>query len=323
MEFVIQKVVVITINYKQNDYTLKCIDSLLTSNYPRFEIILIDNGATNENHQQLKSLLPEDNRIYLYHIEINKGYVGGVNFGLKEAEKLKADYILIMNNDTYVDENSLSELVKTCQAYHDRAIVTGKVFEYDNKQKIQTLGFKFTNKDTLKFSSIGNNEIDNQGLFENIEERDLIDDQFWLFSSELYKEIGGYSEYFFWAYEQADFALRAKSVGYKLVFTPNAHLWHRLHGALKSTEYNAVYCYWDTQSELIFKFIHTRPIFFIFIYIGFCIRIIRTFAKSIIFFITRKGAIFKYAFAKLLGFIYFNRWILVRNKNNGKNPFLK
>jgi GT2 family glycosyltransferase len=317
-----QKVVVITINYKQNDYTLKCIDSLLTSNYPFFEIILIDNGATNENHIHLKSLSPEDSRIHLHYLEKNKGYVGGVNYGLKEAEKLEADYILIMNNDTYVDENSISELVKTCQVYHDKAIVTGKVFEYDNKQKIQTLGFKFTNKNTLKFSSIGNNEIDDKKLYENIEERDLIDDQFWLFPFKLYKEIGGYSEYFFWAYEQADFALRARYVGYKLIFTPKAYLWHRLHGALKSTEYNAAYCYWDTQSELIFKFIHTRPIYFIFIYFGFCIRIIRTFIKSIIFYITQKGDIFKYALAKLLGFLYFNRWVLLRNKNRGANPFI-
>jgi GT2 family glycosyltransferase len=317
-----KKVVVITINYKQNLYTLKCIESLLTSNYPDFEILLIDNGANIENHQQLKSSLPEDTRIHLRYLEKNRGYVGGVNYGLVEAEKLVAEYILIMNNDTYVDENSISELVRTSQAYKDKAIVTGKVFDYDNKLKIQTLGFKYTNKNTLKFSSIGNNDIDNKGLFEKIEERDLIDDQFWLFPLKLYTEIGGYSEYFFWAYEQADFALRAKAVGYKLIFTPKAHLWHRLHGALNSTEYNAAYCYWDTQSELIFKFIHTRTIFFIMIYVGFCIRILRTFIKSMIFLITQKGTIFKYASARLLGFLYFNRWILLRNKNSGYNPYI-
>ena len=127
-----KKVVVVTINYKQNDYTLKCIDSLLTSDYSDFEIILIDNGPSEEDHQQLKAALPENEKIKLHCLENNIGYVGGVNYGLVESEKLNADYVLIMNNDTYVDENSIRELAETCSDYEDMAIVTGKVFEYDN-----------------------------------------------------------------------------------------------------------------------------------------------------------------------------------------------
>jgi GT2 family glycosyltransferase len=317
----LENIVVITINYKQNEYTIKCINSLLTSTYTNFNIILIDNGPTTEDHSKLNNSLPDDKRIHLHLSKENIGYVKGINCGFKKAYDFDPEYIMILNNDAYVDENSISELIKTCQAYQNKAIVTGKVYDYDNMLKIQTLGFLFTNKNTLKYISIGANEIDNKVLHENIEERDLIDDQFWLFPYKLYKEIGGYSEYFFWAYEQADFALRAKSAGYKLIYTPKANLWHRVHGALKSTEYNAAYCYWDTQSELIFKFLHTRLFYFILIYIGFCIRIIRVFTKSIIFYITGKGNIIKYALAKLLGFLYFNRWILIRNKNYGKNPF--
>ena len=45
-----KKVVVITLNYNQNDYTIKCINSLLNSNYNNFNILLIDNGSTEENY---------------------------------------------------------------------------------------------------------------------------------------------------------------------------------------------------------------------------------------------------------------------------------
>jgi GT2 family glycosyltransferase len=315
-------VVVITINYKQNKYTINCINSLLTSRYTDFNIILLDNGPSSEDHSELKKSLPDDKRVNLHLSEKNIGYVRGINYGLMEAYKFDPEYIMILNNDTYVDENSMGELVKTCQMYQNKAIVTGKVYNYDNKLKIQNLGFKFINKNNLKFISIGNNEKDDRGLYENIEERDIIDDQFWLFPFRLYKEIGGYSEYFYWAYEQADFALRAKSADYKLIYTPKAHLWHRVHGALSNSEYNAAYCYWDTQSELIFKFMHTQLRYFLFIYFSFCVRIVRVFTKTIFFYFTGKGNIFKYAFAKLFGFLYFNKWILLRNINNGKNPFL-
>jgi GT2 family glycosyltransferase len=316
------KAIIITINYKQIDYTIRCITSILTSTFNDFEILLIDNGPTKDNHLKLKGLLPNDQRIHLHLSKENIGYVKGINFALQKADEYDPEYIMILNNDTYVDENSINELVKACQAYQNKAIVTGKVFDYDNKKKIQTLGFSFINNNTLTFHSIGSGEEDDGIKYEEIEERDLIDDQFWLFPYILYKEIGGYSEYFFWAYEQANFALRAKAIGYKLIYTPKANLWHRVHGALKSSEYNAAYCYWDTQSELIFKFLHTKRTYFIIVYLKSCFKIVRAFIKAIIFFIAGKEAIFKYALAKFYGFLYFNKWLLIRNTNSGKNPFL-
>ena len=42
------KVLIITLNYNQSEYTLKCIDSILMSDYDNFSILLIDNGSSEE-----------------------------------------------------------------------------------------------------------------------------------------------------------------------------------------------------------------------------------------------------------------------------------
>lgn len=314
------KVNIITVNYNQNDHTIKCVESLLQTEYKNYHIHVIDNGPTEEKHRELQNRLPKDERVILHRIEENRGYVGGVNFGLEKAAKLNTDYFFILNNDTLIDKKALSELMNTCKNYNNKAIVTGKVYYYDEPQKLQDIGYTLKNKKKLIYNKIGLNEIDT-GQYDEIKERDLLDDVFWLLPQKLYDEIGGYSPYFWFNSEQADFALRAKKAGYKLIFTPNAKLWHKGSASIGGRDRNPKLVYWHIQSTLIFRFLHlTRPQFFI-QYIKIIYGIIGTFFKAIFIKSESKENSIEYAKAKLYGLRYFNKWVIKRNKNNGFNPF--
>jgi len=181
-------IAVITLNYNQNDFTLKCVESILKSKFEDFKLFLVENGSTVENYKQLKDQLPKDSKIELRRLENNRGYVGGINYGLEEANNFNPDYFLIMNNDTILDENAINELKRTCDDYNQKAIVTGKVYHYDEPNKFQDIGYTFYDKNVLKISRIGLNEED-KGQYDRIEERDMLDDVFWLLPSKLYKEI--------------------------------------------------------------------------------------------------------------------------------------
>src|ERR1035437_10608836 len=150
-----EKVVVITLNYNQNDYTIKCINSLLDSTYKNFIILLIDNGSKEEHYLRLQKDLNKDSRIILKRIVQNCGYVGGINYGLEEGIKLDPDYFLIMNNDTSIDKNAISELVRTSKEYENKAIVSGKAYNYDEPNKLQLVGFKIVNNKLLIYEKIG------------------------------------------------------------------------------------------------------------------------------------------------------------------------
>ena len=74
-------VAVLLLNYNQNEYTLKCVDSILKSEDKLFKIILIDNGSTKENAKALEEQLPDDERLVFHRIEDNliegkKGFTG-------------------------------------------------------------------------------------------------------------------------------------------------------------------------------------------------------------------------------------------------------
>lgn len=311
-------VIIITLNYNQNKYTLKCVESILNSEYKDFQLLLIDNGSTNENFVDLKKNIPIDSRLKLFRIELNIGYVGGINYGLKEGAKLNPTYFLIMNNDTIIDKKAILELFQTCKNYNNKAIVTGKVYHYDTPNKLQDIGYLYRDKRTLEFNRIGFDEND-YGQYDNISERDILDDVFWLFSIDLYNQIGGYSTYFWFNAEQADFALRAKKIGYKLVYTPKAKLWHKGSVSIGGRDKNPKLVYWHIQSTLILRYIHLSKSEFAKQYFKILVSILSSYYKSLIN--KNKKSNFDYPNAKLKGLMYFNKWYIIRNENNGKNPF--
>lgn len=317
-----KKVVVITLNYNQNDYTIKCINSLLSSSYKNFIILLIDNGSTEENYLQLERDLSKDSRLILERIIENRGYVGGINSGFEEGTKLNPDYFLIMNNDTIIDEKAMKELVNACKDYNNQAIITGKVYYYYEPNKLEDIGFLYKNKNLLTFNRVGGDEIDN-GQYDKIEERDLIDDVFWLFPIDLYKNIGGYSPYYWFNGEQADFAIRAKNVGYKLIYIPQAKLWHKGSASIGGRDYNPNQVYWTIQSSLILRYINLKKFYFFIYYFQTIGSIIITLIKSFFLRISNKRNLLPYARAKILGLNYFNKWVIKKNKNTGINPLHK
>lgn len=312
-------VLIITLNYNQNNYTLKCIGSILKSKYYNFKILLIDNGSEPNTFKNLKNELPNDKRLILHRINNNRGYVGGINYGLEEGAKLKPDYFLIMNNDTILDPTAISALISACRKYEDKAIVSGKVYHYDDPNRLQYIGSRLINPKTLKYERMGDNEID-KGQYDVIAERDLLDDIFWLIPVELYRKIGGYSRYFWFNGESADYALNAIKNNFKLVYTPHAMLWHKGSLSIGGRSNNPRMVYWQIQSTLIFRYLHLSRINFLIFYIGVIYQIIFTYTKAIIKFTLGRKQNFKTIYASLKGLAYFNSWVFNKKQNTGKEP---
>lgn len=313
-------VLIITLNYNQNEFTTNCVHSILSSNHEDFKILLIDNGSTQENYQNLKESIPHNDKLMIKRIEKNIGYVGGINYGLNEGSKMKPNYFLIMNNDTILDEDAISELVDMSVKFQNKAIVTGKVYHFDKPNVIQDIGYFYSNRNTLQFRRIGLNEVDN-GQFDTISERDMIDDIFWLFPVKLYRLIGGYSPYFWFNAEQADFALRAKREGFKLVFTPMAKLWHKGSVSIGGRDRNPRLAYWHIQSSLILGFIHLNYFNFFLFFMKTFKSILITSFKALLYTFSKNSSLNKYAKAKVLGLIYFIKWVFLRNENTGECPY--
>lgn len=313
------KVAVITLNYNQIDYTVGCVKSLLKSDYSNFEIILIDNGSSEENFKILKNRLPKDLRLNLPRLERNLGYVGGINFGLEKANETNCEYFLIMNNDTLIDENAIKELVFTSEKHNNNAIVSGKVYNYDEKDTLQYIGQDFDPANMLnQRSHVKNRREKDIGQYDQEMELGMTDDIMWMIPRKVYEEIGLYSDYFFLYGEQNDYALRAIKKGFKLIYTPKAKLWHK--GGITTTDGNKksprIY-YWTTFATFKLAVLHfpqnkAKK---------FCRNwILRNYIKHFILSMMGKSS-FKILKAIYLANKNFKHWDKVRYIDNGYNPY--
>ena len=86
--------------YNSEKYLKKCIDSILKQKYSNLEIILINDGSTDNSDKICDSLAIEDKRIKVIH-KLNEGSSIARNKGLELA---KEEYIFFMDSDDYTDE---------------------------------------------------------------------------------------------------------------------------------------------------------------------------------------------------------------------------
>ena len=262
--------------FNRKDYLKNILNDLYSQEQSNYilEIIIVVDGSNDGTLEMLETQYPKVNII---QGNGNWWYTRCINEGIK----LNPDYFLIMNNDTVIDEDAVTSLVNSCNRYNDNAIVTGKVNHYDEKNRLQDVGYNFKGK-CLDFDRIGLNEIDS-AQYDEETERDMIDDVYWLYPKALYDKIGGYSNYFGFNAEQADLALRAKKVGYKLIYNPDAKLWHKGSVSIGGRDYNPNQAYWTIQSSLIQRYIHLNKMRFFQFYLKTINSLIYTFIKSLYF----------------------------------------
>jgi GT2 family glycosyltransferase len=247
---------VLTLNWNLREITIECIDSILKSDYDNFRVLVVDNGSTDQSVHALRGKYGKT--IEIIENRRNLGYARGFNVGLHYGfDVAKADYCLVMNNDTILDAYAIDALVKVAETDRMIGFVTGKVYFYDAPDTLQTVGKK---EDPIRWNGdhIGLYEKDN-GQYDAICERFFADDIFTLVSKHLYREIGGYNPLFFLQGEEYDWQARAKTRGYKVVFTPYAKLWHRVSMTLGRD--SAKKAYFDARNPMLVILFH-RPVWF-------------------------------------------------------------
>jgi GT2 family glycosyltransferase len=239
------EVLVLILSYNGKNLLNDCLRSYLSNSYPSFRVVVIDNGSTDGTREYVESNFPE---VKLLRTDINLKYSGGFNFGLKYAfDEQRVDYVLITNNDVVADKNLISALVEIGEKYKEAGFIIGKVYFHEKPDTFQTVGKKY---DSVLWNGghIGHLEKD-IGQFDKVEERAWCDDIYWLVRRELYEKTGGYDTEFAFQGEDFDWQVRAKQLGYKIMYTPYAKLWHKESMTIgKTSPFKA---YYDARNPLI------------------------------------------------------------------------
>ena len=99
---------VIIVNFNGEGYLNNCLSSVLSISYPKFEVVLVDNGSTDQSIEAAKTAFGNDKRLKIVKSHQNMGFSAGNNLGFAHT---KGQYIVFLNSDTTVDKQWLDFLV--------------------------------------------------------------------------------------------------------------------------------------------------------------------------------------------------------------------
>ncbi len=237
---------VLILNYNNTNDTLECVHSLMKNNFNNYEIILIDNGSTDGSKEILKELESKYSNIIFIINKINLGFAEGANKGMSIA---RGDYILFLNNDTIVKEDFLDCLIKQASEHPDASIFCPKIYFYDRPDTIWFAGGYIDWK--YQGAHIGYGRKDSN-IYDTAATCEYVTGCAMLIKKEVIKKIGLFDESFFAYQEDVDLCIRARKAGYKCMYIPYPHVWHK-EGATskKQGRMSPFIVYLGTRNKLV------------------------------------------------------------------------
>jgi GT2 family glycosyltransferase len=225
-------VYVVTLAWNRCDDTLECLESLSRMYYPNVRLLLVDNASTDGTVEAVRARHPQ---VEVIANSENLGFSGGFNVGLRHSLEQGADFILIVNNDTFVAPDMLDELMAYAGA-PEVGMLAPKIYFADRPKRIWSVGGR-RNWWNLEMIGIGDRQTD-RGQWSQAIDRDGLTGCAMLLKRSLLLSVGLFDDRTFGPayYEDNDLCIRARRAGQRLWLVPSAHMWHK--GAASSGGYD-------------------------------------------------------------------------------------
>ena len=236
---------IIIVNYNGMGDTIECISSLLKVSYDNFNIVIVDNGSSQREKLPVEYL--ENSRIHYIWEDENHGFAGGNNIGCRYAiEKLSAEYLLLLNNDTVVNEDFLSKMMVCAEKCGPQTAVTGKIYYESNRSKLWYYGGKLDLSRGLAIHYTDESRYEGK----KYPRVSYASGCLLLLSSQAYKGIDGIAEEYFLYYEDDDLCCALREQGYELRLCTDAVIYHKVNAATGTKSDLSVY--YGSRNRLYF-----------------------------------------------------------------------
>jgi GT2 family glycosyltransferase len=210
----------ISINYDHPEITCALLHSLRQITYPSVEIIILDNASPNDDPSIIKESFPE---IKFIQSEKNLGFAGGNNLAIRQA---KGKYIMLLNNDTEVEQGFLEPLVAKLESDDKIGAVSPKIKFYFAPDTIQFSGQADINPYTIRSFGYGYGARDS-GQFDMDTTTSFVHGAAMMIPVDVIRKVGLMAEVYFLYYEELDWGARIKKAGYELWYVHNSAVWHK------------------------------------------------------------------------------------------------
>jgi GT2 family glycosyltransferase len=216
------QVACVVVNWNNWQDTTKCLTSLREQSYQNLQVIVVDNGSSNDSVVRLRAEHPW---VTVVENGYNAGFSKACNTGAALGMERGADLVWLLNNDVVAPSDTAAKLVRTA-VENPQAGVVGSVLYYMHEPgRIQAWGGGKINLWTgysrhfIKPEEFGSNSY--------------ITFASAVIRRALYEELGGLYEGSFMYFEDSDFGLRAQRTGWKLCVAQDTAILHKEGGSFE------------------------------------------------------------------------------------------
>lgn len=242
---------IVSVNYNGMNDTCHMIDSLMQYLYEvSYEIIIVDNASLKDEITEIQA---KYRNIHCIRSNSNLGFAGGNNLGIIEA---KGKYVLLLNNDTYIKDNSLLSLAEFLDSNATVGAVSPKI-KFADSNTIQFAGYTNLSQVTLRNSLIGFGEPD-LGQYDTPAKSPFLHGAAMMLRRDIIKKVGLMPEIYFLYYEELDWCEQIKKNGFELWYNPQAVVFHKESRSVGQN--SPLRCYYMTRNRLLYAWRNRRGI---------------------------------------------------------------
>lgn len=228
---------VIIVTYNGMKWIEECLKSVLNSSIP-VSVVVIDNCSTDKTTNFIKTEFPD---VILLEQNKNLGFGRANNIGMSYALKHDADFVFLLNQDAFVEPNTIERLIETAQQNPEYGILSPIQTDYSGNL-LENYFFKFMAED--KSRTFYSDFVLKNNL-KKIYDIDFIQAAAWLLPKKTLKTIGGFDPHFFHYGEDNNYCQRVLFHNLKIGVVSTAFIRH--DATMHDTEYP------DFFSEKYFK----------------------------------------------------------------------
>lgn len=226
---------IIAVNHNGRAFILKCLETVLGTNYPNFEVIVVDNASTDGSVEKIRKIFGKNPKLKLFLNNKNEGPSRARNAG---AKRTKGKYLIFLDGDTEVTKDSFKHLIHALETDPTIGAAQAKLLLKKNN-RIDSCGHFLT---FFGFPyEVGVGETD-RGQYDNLVEIFGAKSAAMIVRRDAFRKCEGFDTDYFIYGEETDLCWRIWLAGYRIVLVPSALVYHHLGGTLsKQSRYRVVY----------------------------------------------------------------------------------
>jgi GT2 family glycosyltransferase len=250
-EISIPRFSVIIPNYNGLIYLKDCFDSLRKTDYQNLEVIMVDNGSTDESVAYVEDNFPE---VKVVRSDRNLNYSGGNNLGIQHAT---GEYVVLLNNDTEVTPRWIHPLLEAFKSDRKLAACQPKILSMNDHSMFEYAGAAGGYMDRFGYPFLRGRIFDT--LEKDVGQYDAPSDLFWTSGAamairkQVLDETGLLDEDFILHMEEIDLCWRMHLLGYRLSVRPDSVVYHHGGGTLSAEKMSKMYFNHRNSIFMLFK----------------------------------------------------------------------